>query len=392
MNREARGSSGGGWKALAIFLAIVLVAAGILIGVFYARGNIQIVKDTEEGSTEEKVAVTEDGTEIGNGETIPMQNIIFRTARTLAATNEETEEYATVTLTGTLNPEGVAYTSAVWSADWTNDASEWASGKDVSDYITVTQTEENELQASVACLQPIGEQVVIKLTVSSENTLSAECTVDFAQRVTGISLKFGDVECDFSHNLTRVPLQVNENGTAEGGAADLSYTTSEVYTVADSFIAAYTFEDPQRFAIKNSQMGNVSWLAFCDYIIGDNSGYDYSVIENYSIADNGLYFGLKFFADNLGLHYFYATRSAPNVYEVYENGKDAASWEDLFQKAMTNAEDGSYNYLGTHLFDLKVTLTGTYSTYTNSTYVEVGSIVNTAVLSDVEIDEGGIIF
>ena len=29
MNREARGSSGGGWKALAIFLAIVLVAAGI---------------------------------------------------------------------------------------------------------------------------------------------------------------------------------------------------------------------------------------------------------------------------------------------------------------------------------------------------------------------------
>lgn len=65
---------------------------------------------------------------------------------------------------------------------------------------------------------------------------------------------------------------------------------------------------------------------------------------------------------------------------------------DYSVRVLSNAEDGSYNYLGTHLFDLKVTLTGTYSTYTNSTYVEVGSIVNTAVLSDVEIDEGGIIF
>ena len=390
MNREARGSRGGGWKALAIFLAIVLVAAGILTGVFYALGDITFGKEEEQSETE-AVAVTEDGKEIASGETVPMQDIIFRTAQTLMA-ETGSEQDAAVTLTGKLYPEGIGYISAVWSAAWTDSTSEWASGKDVSDYITVTQTEENELQASVACLQPIGEQVVIKLTVSNENTLSAECTVDFAQRVTGISLKFGDVECDFSHNLTRVPLQVNENGTAEGGAADLSYTTSEVYTVADSFTAAYTFEDLQRFAITNSPMGNVSWLAFCDYIIGDNSGYDYSVIENYSIADNGLYFGLKFFADNLGLHCFKATRSAPNVCEVYESGSDAAFWEDLFQKAMTNAEDGSYNYLGTHLFDLKVTLTGTYSTYTNFTDVEVGSIVNTAVLSDVEVDEGGIIF
>ena len=389
MNREARGSSGGGWKALAIFLAIVLVAAGILTGVFYARGNIQIVKDTEEGSTEEKVAVTEDGTEIGNGETIPMQNIIFRTARTLAATNEETEEYATVTLTGTLNPEGVAYTSAVWSADWTNDASEWASGKDVSDYITVTQTEENELQASVACLQPIGEQVVIKLTVTSENTLSAESTVDFAQRVTGVSLLFGAVSCDFAHGLTRVPLQVNENGTAAGGAAELTYTTSEVYTVTDDFTAAYTFDDFRRWAVKNSDMGAVSWLNFCDYANGE---YDYGAIETYSVAENGLYFGLKFFADNLGLHKFAATRSAPNVYDLYTNEGDAESYEQTLTYALQNYTDGTYTYSGVHLFDLKITLTGRYSAYTATTEVIIGDIANTAALSGVEIDESGIVF
>ena len=52
MNREARGSSGGGWKALAIFLAIVLVAAGILIGVFYALGDITFGKAEEQSETE----------------------------------------------------------------------------------------------------------------------------------------------------------------------------------------------------------------------------------------------------------------------------------------------------------------------------------------------------
>ena len=390
MNREARGSSGG-WKALAIFLAIVLVAAGILTGVFYALGDITFGQAEEQSEAKtETVAYAEDGSALESGATVPMQNMTFRTAQSLAENEAQAQqEYASVTLTGTLNPEGAVYTSAVWSADWADSASAWASGKAVSDYIAVTQTEENALQASVACLQPIGEQVVIKLTVTSENTLSEECTVDFAQRITSVSLKLGEVLCDFHYGVTRVPLQVSESGTAEGGAAELSYTTSEVYTVADSFTATYALSDWERFGIRNSPAGNTDWFAFCDF---RNGTYDYSTIENYSVAENGMYFGLKFFVDNLGLHEFGATRSAPTVDDLYDDAGDAESYEQTLTYALQNYTDGTYNYYGVHLFSLTVTLTGAYSVYTDTTAIYIGSIVNTSVISDVTLDEDGIVF
>ena len=51
MNRE-RGGVSAAWKAFAIFLAIVLVAAGILIGVFYALGDITFGQAEEQSEAE----------------------------------------------------------------------------------------------------------------------------------------------------------------------------------------------------------------------------------------------------------------------------------------------------------------------------------------------------
>ena len=192
MNREARGSSGGGWKILSIFLAIVLVAAGILTGVFYALGDITFGKAEEQSEAKaEAVAYAEDGSALESGSTVPMQNMSFATARSLAAYSSDaaaqSEEYASVELTATLSPDWVAGDLS-WSIAFSDPASEWATGKTVTDYVTLTPNE-TALTATVQCLQPFGEQIVVTVSADEFEGVSASCTVDFAQRVKTVIYK-----------------------------------------------------------------------------------------------------------------------------------------------------------------------------------------------------------
>ena len=186
MNKEARGSSGGGWKALAIFLAIVLVAAGILTGVFYALGDITFGQAEEQSEAKtETVAYAEDGSELTSGGTVPMQNMTFATARSLAAYSSDaaaqSEEYASVELTATLSPDWVAGDLS-WSIAFSDPASEWATDKTVTDYVTLTQGE-TVFTATVQCLQPFGEQIVVTVSADEFDDVTASCTVDFGQRI-----------------------------------------------------------------------------------------------------------------------------------------------------------------------------------------------------------------
>ena len=180
MNREASGS---GWKALAIFLAIVLVAAGILICVFYALGDITFGKEEEKSETEaETVAYAEDGSALESGSTVPMQSVTFKSAKTLAeGVDAQNEEYASVTLTATVTPSG-ATQALSWSVAFNDPASEWATGKTVTDYVTLTPGE-TALTATVQCLQPFGEQIVVTVSANEFEGVTANCTVDFARRI-----------------------------------------------------------------------------------------------------------------------------------------------------------------------------------------------------------------
>lgn len=149
MNREARGSSGGGWKALAIFLAIVLVAAGILTGVFYALGDITFGKAEEQSEAATKNGGMVLAADEGSGAVVAMSAIAEEDFGDYGIS--ESAESAEL-VTATLDPADATYTTANWSAAWANAESEWASGKTVTDYVTVTPTEDNDLCASCARL------------------------------------------------------------------------------------------------------------------------------------------------------------------------------------------------------------------------------------------------
>ncbi len=88
-------------------------------------------------------------------------------------------EYNTVMLTATVMPEDVENKAVDWTIEWQVPDSEFATGKTVTDYCTVTPTADGALTAKVRCWQPFEEYIDVKAT-TREGGYVATCTVTFA--------------------------------------------------------------------------------------------------------------------------------------------------------------------------------------------------------------------
>lgn len=167
-------------KFWAVLMTLVVIAVAILAGVWFSNGTLTYNGGGED--EEETVAVTEDGSELESGGAVPMQNMTFKSAKTLATgADAQNEEYASVTLTATVTPSW-ATQALSWSVAFNDPASEWTTGKTVTDYVTVTPGE-TTLTATVQCLQPFGEQIIVTVSADEFDDVSATCTVDFQQRI-----------------------------------------------------------------------------------------------------------------------------------------------------------------------------------------------------------------
>ena len=178
-------------KFWAVLMTLVVIAVAILAGVWFSNGTLTYNGGGED--EQETVAVAEDGSELESGGTVPMQDMTFKSAKTLATgADAQNEEYASVTLTATVTPSW-ATQDLSWSVAFSNPASEWATGKTVTDYVTVTPGE-TTLTATVQCLQPFGEQIVVTVSADEFDDVSATCTVDFQRRVVDATFLFTDAE------------------------------------------------------------------------------------------------------------------------------------------------------------------------------------------------------
>lgn len=101
-------------------------------------------------------------------------------------------EYNTVLLTATVMPEDVENKAVDWTIEWQTPESEYATGKSVTDYCTVTPTADGALTAKVQCLQPFEEYIDVKAT-TREGGYTATCTVTFAGKPSGFTITSSEV-------------------------------------------------------------------------------------------------------------------------------------------------------------------------------------------------------
>ena len=128
------------------------------------------------------------------------------------------------TLTATVEPDNATYKVVDWSVEFNDVSSAWATGKTVTDYVTVTPTSDGALTATVECLQAFGEQIYVVVASRDYADVTAKCTVDYKKRVVDADVK-----------ITKV-------GTGEVSAVDLTRTSTKYLFEAVPVLGVGTIE------------------------------------------------------------------------------------------------------------------------------------------------------
>lgn len=269
-------------------------------------------------------------------------------------------ESETLTITATVSPDNSADNTGLdWSMAFKNPASEWATGKTLSDYMTLTPSGTDvagSKTVSVKCLKPFGEQIVITATSQDNPAVTANCTADFAQRIESATLKFGGLNINLGGD-TNVKWELNPNGVGVGGETNVTTEKSDVYTIAEDF--TYTVTAESSFTEES-------------YFKLNGTGVTYTAPGD--ITESGLTFNYALFDT---MHMFILDRF--NDFYFYQ-----ATASELIPY-FSNIENG-------HVLNIRLTVTGAHSEAEYTSKIMVVGYTNSSVISDVTFDNSGLVF
>ena len=271
--------------------------------------------------------------------------------------DEPDYESETLTITATVSPDNSADNTGLdWSMAFKDPSSAWATGKTLTDYMTLTPSGTDAAgskKVSVKCLKPFGEQVVITATSQDNPEVTASCTADFAQRIESATLNFGDLNVNLGGD-TNVKWELNPNGTGVGGATSVTMEKSDVYTLAEDFTYTVTLTSNNGFFQLDGKT-----ITFTDP--GD-------------VTTGGITFDYAQFDT---LHMMIIDRI--DDFCFYE-----ASVSELI-RYFSEITDG-------YLFDVTLTFTGEHTEQVFTSVLKVNGYTNSSAISDVTFDSSGLIF
>lgn len=178
-----------GLKALAAIMAVLFVMLAVAGVVAYFSDwftNWDKFKIKQEELMEEKA---DGGMLIGESEGKGVSLLSEKIAKAdYAVYGVSPLAESAYTLTATITPSYAVNKSVDWSVEFVTPSSSWATGKTVTDYVTVTPTSDGALTANVECKQAFGAQMKITVVSRENSAAKAECTIDYAKRVTKATL------------------------------------------------------------------------------------------------------------------------------------------------------------------------------------------------------------
>ena len=157
------------WQIIgvAVLCAVCVLGAvfGIVFGMNHSSEDLNVSKDM---SNQDNIVV----------ETVQEQGIKLTSATTAS------DGTTTKTITATVNPTSAAQ-NVEWTLRWQDEASAWAKGKNVQDYVTYT----GDSTITLNCKSPFGERIVVRATSFADNTKYGECMLDYEKRILDFSVE-----------------------------------------------------------------------------------------------------------------------------------------------------------------------------------------------------------
>lgn len=273
-------------------------------------------------------------------------------------TSDGTEyESEALTITATVSPDNTAENTGLdWSMDFKNPSSAWATGKTLSDYITLTPSGDDyagSKTVSVKCLKPFGEQIIITATSQDNPDVTADCTVDFAQKIDGATLKFGNLPVNLGGN-TNVKWEINPNGVGVGGKTSVTLEKSEVYTLAEDFTYTVSLTSNNGYfkldghTITYTDPGDVTAIGI---------KFDYDLFDTLNM----------FILNRVSDFYFYKAKASELI------------------PYFSNITDG-------YLFDVSLIISGAHTEQVFTSVIKVNGYTNSSVITDITFDDSGLAF
>lgn len=277
--------------------------------------------------------------------------------------------------TATITPLNATNKEVNWAIAFKNPDSEWATGKNIDDYVTVTPTSDGALTATVTCKAAFGEQIELTVTSRSNPGAYAVASIDYAKRLQSASVTVsGDENYIFDASSSAVTIKLfgleQVKNFTLGTIAYVPEPTDGQSVSAKTFARSLGTMSPEDSSVTVSYRIVASDELKAAYAGTASGSVEVSAPTEYTILE-ALF--------NVDL-YVYKSNTSGKGCQYYEL---TSSWNNI-SAALRN--------LSGHAFTLYVKASDSYSAIETAYTVSIDKSNLTTSVSSVALSQGSIIF
>lgn len=277
--------------------------------------------------------------------------------------------------TATITPSNATNKEVDWAIAFKNPDSEWATEKNIDDYVTVTPTSDGALTATVTCKAAFGEQIELTVTSRSNPEAYAVASVDYAKRLQSASVTVsGDENYIFDASSSAVTIKLfGLEQTKKFTLGTLAYVpepTDGQSVSAKTFARSFGTMSPEdssvtvSYRIVASDELKAAYAGTASGSVEISAPTEYTILEALFNVDLYVY---KINTEGKGCQYYALT----------------SSWESI---------SAALNNLSGHAFTLYVKASDSYSEIETAYTVSIDKSNLTTLVSSVALSRGSIIF
>lgn len=397
----------------ALIISACLLVAAFIVGVCLQTFGTGKAKPSEwfDSGKQEELTVgggmvlpdNEKPTQGGNGISLYSAEIPVEAYAENGVSEDAENAY---TVTATVSPDNDAQNTVVlWALTWKDPSSAWATGKELSDYITATPNGEGVAESktvTVVCLQSFGEPVLLTAKCKYDETVTVSVQIDYAARLQLVTYEAVNMT-DAMENAYTLNWGGTTNVPFETGDMEQVITLcpqNVVFKIASDF----TIEDTYSVTLKQeegfTESAGTPWLMIdtdifsLDLPVSDlgevpiRKNLNTETIElrpNYPDGTSELY---KLSFNGIGKHLTRVSYPAVNtstLYTCYQSNLTVLRSE--LEYWISTGNRGNF-----HFSDLILEVSNAHATYEYRTKINVTKVLNCTTLSGVTIDQSNLIF